>query len=166
VLELERYSPVVQICRSGCRTNYPGRWWSLFPFKLQKEAVLKHCQLLSAWESSVVDQHHRQIIDKTCVVSARDDNLQTIKIYLSNAAQKQGMSLETKVTGLALIIAGLSCQSSNLVAALLNVSDWFHIGKDFITWNCWVQALKMRWIAQMETLAWWNSGGSGETGLT
>jgi len=48
-----------------------------------------------------VDQHHRQIINKTCVVSARDDNLQTIKIYLINAALKQGMSPETKVTGLA-----------------------------------------------------------------
>jgi len=46
------------------------------------------------------DQHHRQI-NKTCVVSARDDNLQTIKIYLINAALKQGMSPETKVTGLA-----------------------------------------------------------------
>jgi len=58
-----------------------------------------------------VDQHHRQIINKS-VVSARDDNLQTIKIYLINAALKQGMSPETKVTGLADgAIAGLSYPS-------------------------------------------------------
>ena len=29
-----------------------------------------------------VDQHHRRIMEKTCVVSASDDQLQTIKTYL------------------------------------------------------------------------------------
>ena len=82
----------------------------------------------------VVDQHHRQIIDKTCVVSTRDDNLQTIKTYLSNAAKKQGMSLEAKVTGLAdgannswsvLSIIKPDCRTLECIL------DWFHIGKRF-----------------------------------
>jgi len=32
---------------------------------------------------------HRQIIDKTCVVSARDDNLQTIKDLSEQCRKKQ-----------------------------------------------------------------------------
>jgi len=81
-----------------------------------------------------VDQHHRQIINKTCVVSARDDNLQTIKIYLINAALKQGMSPETKVTGLAdganncwSVLSIIKPECSTLECVL----DWFHIGKRF-----------------------------------
>lgn len=82
----------------------------------------------------VVDQHHRQIIDKTCVVSAKDDNLQTIKTYLLNAALKQGMSFETKVTGLA--DGAHNCWSvlsiiKPVCHTLECVEDWFHIGKRF-----------------------------------
>ena len=82
----------------------------------------------------VVDQHHRQIIDKTCVVSARNDNLQTIKTYLLNAALKQGMSFETKVTGLA--DGAQNCWSVlSIIKPVCNtlecVLDWFHIGKKF-----------------------------------
>jgi hypothetical protein len=29
-----------------------------------------------------VDHHHRQIVEKTCVISALDDNLHTMKAYL------------------------------------------------------------------------------------
>jgi len=35
-----------------------------------------------------IDKHHRQIVNKTCVISAVDDELQTIKTYLLNAASK------------------------------------------------------------------------------
>ena len=42
-----------------------------------------------------VDRHHRQITDKTCVVSALDDELETIKRFLLNAAHKQGMTEQT-----------------------------------------------------------------------
>ena len=49
----------------------------------------------------VIDKHHRQITEKTCVVSALEDELQTIKTYLHHAALKQGMSQEDKgITGL------------------------------------------------------------------
>src|SRR5262249_36898033 len=36
-----------------------------------------------------VDHHHRQIMEKTCVISAMEDNLQTIKTYVVNAAKKE-----------------------------------------------------------------------------
>ena len=39
-----------------------------------------------------VDQHHRRIIDKSCTISAKDDELATIKIYLYHAAIKQGLT--------------------------------------------------------------------------
>jgi hypothetical protein len=82
----------------------------------------------------VVDNHHRQITDKTCVVSALEDELQTIKSYLHHAALKQGMTRQTRITGLAdgahncwSVILALEphCKSLELVL------DWFHIGKKF-----------------------------------
>ena len=36
--------------------------------------------------------------EKTCVISAMDDHLHTMKAYLLTAARKQGMSQATKVT--------------------------------------------------------------------
>jgi hypothetical protein len=48
-----------------------------------------------------VDQYHRKPVEKTCVVSALDDDLQTMKTYLLHAAFKQGMTQESKVTALA-----------------------------------------------------------------
>jgi len=67
-----------------------------------------------------VDQHHHQITDKSCVVSALDDDLKTIKTYLHHAALKQGLSQQTRVTALAdgAITAGLSSLSWNLIAKL------------------------------------------------
>jgi len=64
-----------------------------------------------------IDKHHRQIV-KTCVISAVDDELQTIKTYLLNAAKKQGMSQETEVTALrwGQKIAGQSYLSCNHIA--------------------------------------------------
>jgi hypothetical protein len=48
-----------------------------------------------------VDHHHRQIIEKTCVSSAMDDNLHTMKAYLCTAAHKPEISPDTKVRVLA-----------------------------------------------------------------
>ena len=83
-----------------------------------------------------IDKHHRQINDKSCAISAVDDELGTIKTYLLNAAYRQGMTPQTKVTGLAdgakncwsvLLSLNPYCQS---IEAIL---DWFHIGKKFET---------------------------------
>ncbi len=81
-----------------------------------------------------IDRHHRQITKKSCVISALDDELHTIKTYLHNAALRQGMSQETHVTALAdgarncwSIIFALQPHCQNLEPIL----DWFHIGKKF-----------------------------------
>jgi hypothetical protein len=81
-----------------------------------------------------VDLHHRQIVDKTCVVSAIDDRLQTIKTYLMNAALKQGMSKDSNVTALA--DGANNCWSVLSVIQphchrLECILDWFHIAKRF-----------------------------------
>lgn len=81
-----------------------------------------------------VDKHHREIVDKTCVVSAINDELQTIKTYLMNAALKQGMSQSSKVTALA--DGASNCWSVLSVIqphchTLECILDWFHIGKKF-----------------------------------
>ena len=49
----------------------------------------------------VVDKHHRRITNKSCAISALDDELQTIKTYVHNAALRQGLNAQTQVTGLA-----------------------------------------------------------------
>ena len=81
-----------------------------------------------------VDRHHRQITEKSCVVSAMDDNLQSIKTYLYHAALKQGLSPETHVTALA--DGADNCWSALSVLephcrVLEPILDWFHIGKKF-----------------------------------
>lgn len=49
----------------------------------------------------VVNKHHRQLVSKTCVISAKEDKLQTMKTYVINAALKQGISRDTHLTALA-----------------------------------------------------------------
>ena len=82
----------------------------------------------------VIDQHHRRISDKSCVISALDDDLHTIKTYLYHAALKQGLYEETHLTALA--DGAKNCWSSVSVLkphckSLETILDWFHIGKKF-----------------------------------
>ena len=84
----------------------------------------------------VGDQHHRQISQKSCVISALDDEQTSLKTYLYHAALKQGFTPETQVTALAdgahngwSVISVLEphCQTLELIV------DWFHIGMRFQT---------------------------------
>jgi hypothetical protein len=84
----------------------------------------------------LVDQHHRRVSDKSCVISAMDDDLQTIKTYLHNAALRQGMCNQTHVTALA--DGAHNCWSVILALkphcqTLEPILDWFHIGMKFQT---------------------------------
>lgn len=81
-----------------------------------------------------IDRNHRQIVNKTCISSAQSDQLKTIKVYLINAAKKQGLAPETKIIGLAdgakncwSVLSSLTphCQSLEWIL------DWFHIAKKF-----------------------------------
>ena len=81
-----------------------------------------------------VDQHHREIEDKSCALSAKDDDLVTMKTYTLNAARKQGMTEQTTVTALA--DGALNCWSVIMSLAphcqqLLCILDWFHIRMRF-----------------------------------
>jgi hypothetical protein len=81
-----------------------------------------------------VDRHHRQIMEKTCIISAVDDQLQTIKAYAINAAKKQGLSQETQVTALA--DGAQNCWSAMAAiqpecATFECILDWFHIAQKF-----------------------------------
>ena len=102
----------------------------------------------------VRDQHHRQITNKSCVISALDDDLKTIKTYVHHAALKQGLSAHTQVTGIAdgasncwSVILALKphCQSLELIL------DWFHIGKRFKTVS---NALGEAFEAALENAKW------------
>jgi hypothetical protein len=75
-----------------------------------------------------------QILSKHCAASALDDNLQTIKKQTLLAAQKQGMTVETKVT--ALCDGAANCWSvvnslEDHCLEITKILDWFHIGMKF-----------------------------------
>jgi len=81
-----------------------------------------------------VAQHHHKITNKSCVVSALDDDLKTIKTYLHHAALKQGLSQQTRVTALAdgapncwsvISVLEPDCQT------IEPILDWFHIAEKF-----------------------------------
>ena len=74
------------------------------------------------------------ILSKHCAASALDDNLETIKKQTLLAAQKQGMTIETKVTALCdgasncwNVVDALKDQCVNITKIL----DWFHIAMKF-----------------------------------
>src|SRR5215470_11946941 len=106
-----------------------------------------------------VDHHHRQIMEKTCVISAMDDDLHTMKAYLLTAAHKQGMSHDTKVTALAdgakncwSVLSALTPECATFECIL----DWFHIAQKFQqVKKCLRRGLYHRIReCQMEAVAW------------
>jgi hypothetical protein len=81
-----------------------------------------------------VDKHHREIERKSVALSAKDDDLLTIKTYTLNALRKQGMTENTIVTALA--DGALNCWSVVLslephCKQLICILDWFHIAMRF-----------------------------------
>lgn len=81
-----------------------------------------------------IDRHHRKITEKSCAISARDDDLQSIKTYLYHAALKQGLSQETHLIALADGASNCWSAISSLEGhcqKLECILDWFHIGKKF-----------------------------------
>ena len=92
-------------------------------------AVVYHPENIRA-----IDQHHQQIESKLCTISAKEDNLTTIKTYVLHAAQKQGLVQKTKITALA--DGALNCWSVVLslkkhCKQLTCILDWFHVGMKF-----------------------------------
>jgi hypothetical protein len=81
-----------------------------------------------------VAHHHRQSMEKTCVSSAMDDNLHTMKAYLLTAAHKQGMAPDPKVTALADGAKNCGSVLSALTpacATLECIVDWCPIAQQF-----------------------------------
>jgi hypothetical protein len=113
-----------------------------------------------------VDQHHRQIMEKTCVISAMDDQLHTIKTSMINAAKKQGLTQATQVTALAdgatncwSVVAAIQPECATLECIL----DWFHIGKKFQNVK---NALGEAFTASLESAKWKLWHGNVDDALT
>jgi hypothetical protein len=85
-------------------------------------------------QMQAIDHHQRHSIDTTCVVSARDDHVHSLKTYLIKAALKQGIAQETTVTALA---EGVKHCRAVLVAlhpyggTLEGIVDWCHSAQHF-----------------------------------
>ncbi len=81
-----------------------------------------------------IDKNHNSIADKSIIVSAIQDNTETLKTLILSASLQKGLSNKTKITG-------LSDGASNcweLIESLEKhcysieyILDWFHIGKKF-----------------------------------
>jgi hypothetical protein len=113
-----------------------------------------------------VDRHHRQIMEKTCVVSALDDQLHTIKTYMVNAANKQGLSQDTTVTALA--DGAQNCWSvlsaiQRECATFECILDWFHIAQKFQQVK---NALGEAFAASLESAKWTLWHGNADDALT
>jgi hypothetical protein len=101
-----------------------------------------------------VDLHHQRLSDKSCVVSALDDDRKTIKTYLYHAALKQGLTEQTRVTALA--DGAHNCWSVILALKphcqiLKCILDWFHIAQKFQHVN---QALAGTFYEAVERAQW------------
>src|SRR5215471_15369004 len=113
-----------------------------------------------------VDRHHRQIMKKTCVVSALDDQLHTIKTYMGNAAHKQGLSQATTVTALAdgaqncwSVLAAIQRECATFECIL----DWFHIAQKFQQVK---NVLGEAFAASLESAKWKLWHGHADDALT
>lgn len=113
-----------------------------------------------------VDQHHRQITHKSCVVSAMNDQMDTIKRFVLHAAHKQGMTERTRVTGLAdgakncwSVLRSLESYCQDLKCIL----DWFHIGKKFENVK---NALGEAFGESLDNVKWTVWQGKAEEALT
>jgi hypothetical protein len=113
-----------------------------------------------------VDKHHREISEKTCVMSAKDDHLQSITTYLLHAARKQGLCRDTQV--MALADGAKNCWAvlrtmQPYCATLECILDWFHIGKKFQTAK---NTLGEAYAASLESAKWKLWHGKAEEALT
>ena len=113
-----------------------------------------------------VDHHPRQIMEKTCVISARDDQVHTIKTSLINAAKKPGLSQATRVTALAdgathcwAVVAAIQPECATLECSL----EWLHIGKKFQNVK---NALGEAFTAALESAKWTLWHGNVDDALT
>ena len=112
-----------------------------------------------------IDKHHREISEKTCVMSAKDDHLHSITTYLLHAAIKQGLCSATQVTALA--DGATNCWAVLLAmqpycATLDCILDWFHIGKKFQTVK---NALGEAFEASLDSAKWKLWHGKAEEAL-
>jgi hypothetical protein len=113
-----------------------------------------------------IDQHHREIERKSCVLSAKDDDLATLKTYVFHAARKQGLVQDTKLTALAdganncwSVISSLENHCKQLTCIL----DWFHIGKKFQNVR---SAVEEEFIDTLERVKWTLWHGKSDEALT
>jgi hypothetical protein len=105
-------------------------------------------------------------MEKTCVISAKDDQLHTIKTSVVNAAKKQGLAQATQVTALAdgatncwAVVATLQPACATLGCIL----DWFHIAQKFQNMK---NALDDAFATSLESAKWTLWHGNADEALT
>ena len=104
-----------------------------------------------------IGKDRTKIIDKTCIASAKNDKNKTMKLLVTMATKKQGLTSDTKVTVIA--DGAKNCWDATEILSkecgeVEYILDWFHITKKFqpllnhltgeekakvesIKWNLW-----------------------------
>lgn len=106
-------------------------------------------------EAVVISKKGRaKITDRTCVASAKADQLKSIKQLIESAAKKQGITRQTKIT----VLADGAKNSWQAVSTLAHhcdkiefILDWFHIAKLF---QPLINALEGEDQARVESIKW------------
>jgi hypothetical protein len=136
-----------------------------------REQDKRSCEALAAMvyrpeTIQAVDRHHRQIREKTCVISASDDQLHTIKTSGINTAKKQGLSQATQVTALAdgaqhcwSVVAAIPPECATRECIL----DWFPIAQKFQQVK---KALGKAFAPSLESAKWKLWHGNADEALT
>ena len=113
-----------------------------------------------------IDPQHREIESKSCVLSAKNDDLATIKTYVLHAARKQVLVQDTAVIALAdganncwSVISSLEPDCKELTYIL----DWFHIGKKFQNVK---SAVEQEVIDTLERVKWTLWHGKSDEALS
>ncbi len=81
-----------------------------------------------------INENENIIKNKTCVASAKEDEQDSMKIMIVNAAKRAGMTSLTKVTAFSDGAVNCKCvinALSNHCGQLTAILDWFHISMKF-----------------------------------
>jgi len=87
--EQHRFPSKGSLCSTCSRAGHPGRWRT-YSIQDKTKRSFEVSAIVYPESLKVVDQHHREIINKSCALSAKDDELETMKRYVFNAAHQQG----------------------------------------------------------------------------
>ena len=87
--------PTALSVRLRPRLDYPSRWRA-YPIQEKDQRSFEALAAVVYRPETIqtVDNYHREILEKTCVISAQDDHLHSIKTFLLHGASSRGCAVQ------------------------------------------------------------------------